>query len=326
MATHKIEITKAINPNWLFDNEYTVVLPKNMVHRVRLLGILWNNTTEDNTMARIRKLLGVVEGIKERTFMKIKKFNFEFTETTVGKKIFNDEKLLEEYKSQSFTVEVRENASNLIRYHFRVNLNKAEEFNIPKPEPVLDPNKVVAIRKAELEKPASIEIKSDEQKEDVARSICETVATGMFSIIEACDRYNVKYLEFAQWYATNEFIKQMYVEAMLMAKFFNASRQTSQVDKIINELLQSGKTKTETTSYTKVYNPMNPEGLWVEDKKQIVERQIDEKGLVMLKQMVKDIQAPSFGMDEFDTMPEDELSGMVDELKARINKKLSNRQ
>lgn len=326
MATSKIEITKAINPNWLSDNGYTIVLPKNAVHRVRILGILWNNTLEQRTMQKMRKMLSVTEGIEKRTFQKIKSFNFQFTETTVGKRIFNNIELFEEYKNQSFTIEVREDASQLIRYHFRVNLNKAEEFNIPKPEPILDPNTVVAIRKSELERPASIEIASDEQKENLARHICENVATGMFSIIEACDRYNVKYLEFAQWYATNEFVKQMYVEAMLMAKFFNASRQTSQIDKIINELLQSGKTRIETISYSKIYNPMSPEGLWIEEKKQVVERDIDEKGLVMLKQMVKDIQAPSFGMDELDTMADDEMSKLADELKLKISKKLNDRQ
>lgn len=323
MAATKIDIQKAINPKWLIENRYTVKLPPNKVHKVRTAAIIWNNTPGKKIKDRIDMFLRVTEGIEKRTLMKYKLNNFAFNQTNLGKKLYTDPELLESFKKESFTVEVIENDSELVRYHFRVNLKKAEEFNIIKPEKVLDTERIARKRDIELEKPACIIVRTQEQRELVGRNICESIATGIYNVYEACEKYNIRIRDFAQWYGTNEYIKQMYIEACLMAKFFNSSRQVSGIDKMVNELLITGYTEVETINFSKIQNQFAPEGIWVEDRKTVTKRQIDEKGLALLKQTIQDVTAPTFGLDELDSMEDAELAKKSEEIQKRINRKLN---
>lgn len=325
MATLKIDIQKAINPYWLIQNGYTILLPKNKVHTIRLVAILWGNLKEDTTRKKINELLKCTEGLSQRTYFRLARFEFAFNETTVGKKIYNDKKKLDKFQTDTFTVEVRENATNLTKYHFRINLKQAEEFLI-KNETILDPKEVKEMRDNIINAPAKLEISGIEDKEKLALDICKTIATGQFSIQEACERYNVRYLEFAEWYGENQYIQQMLAEARLLSEFFNSSLQASRVNKLTNELLMMGRTYTETIHYKKVYNNMNPGGIWVEDSKTVQHRQLDLKDMVLMQQMLKSQPLPQFTQDEIDSMSNDELFSKYEEYRQRMINELNTRK
>lgn len=321
MQTTKIDIKKAIDPEWLNSNGYTVILPSNKVHRVRLISILWNNTHGKTNKDRELLIVNVTEGIKRRSLQKYRGQNFAFNVNTLGTKLFNDPEKIETYKKESFIVELKENETNLVRYHFRVNLKQAEEFKVKQPIKILDPVKVAKIREIEVSNPAALEITDSEQIETIARGICELLGSGQVTLHEACNRHNVKYLDFARWFSTNEYIKVMFFEAIGLGTFFNTSSQNTHLDQMITQMLTMGTYTTETISYTKIFNNRNPEGIWVEDKKVVVTKQVDAKDLVMLKQLVRNVQAPNFSIDETDLMQDEEMRIELERLESEIIKK-----
>jgi len=321
LQTTKIDIRKAIDPKWLNSNGYTVILPPNKVHRVRLIAILWNNCHGDNNKQRELLIVNIAEGIERRTLQKYRGKNFAFNINTLGKKLYSDPEKIETYKKESFIVELKENETNMVRYHFRVNLKQAEEFKVKQTIKILDPVKIAKIREVEITNPAALVITDSEQIETIARGICELLGSGQVTIHEACNRHNVKYLDFARWFSTNEYIKVMFFEAIGLGSFFNTSSQNTHLDQMITQMLTVGSYTTETISYTKIFNNRNPEGIWIEDKKVIVTKQVDAKDLVMLKQIVKGVQAPNFSIDETDLMQDEDMRIELLRLETEIIKK-----
>lgn len=319
MATTKIDIKNAINPKWLIDNGYYVQLPSNKVHQVRVSAIIWGNTTGNKVKDRVDQFLKATRGIETRMLHRYKSNNFAFNETNLGKKMFSKRDEVARFKKQSFHAEVKNKDTNLAEYHFRINLEKAEEFTVPR-KPLLNHEKIIKTRNDELDKPVVIENLTEEKKEKIARSVCELFATGIYSLPEACDRSNINYLTFLTW-TGNEFIRQMLVEANMIGRYLTSTRHISSADRMLTELLKSGKVSTITVHESRLLNQHCPEGVWIPDKRTTVERALDVKDLVLIKQIAQNIQLPTFGMSEAELMQDDELLRHIDEMRKRIENK-----
>lgn len=323
MGKTKLDIKKATSPRWLKENDCTLILPKNQVHKVRMVQILWGNIIADSVADRIKLLLSVVDGLSKRSLQVYKKHNFRFNNNTIGKKIFSNKSLLDKYKNDTFIVEVFDQVTEMIKYHFQLQMNKPQDIQIKEETPILDPAKIAKIRDVEITKPEAHEVENEVEKENIAMRICELTATGITSIQEACQRFNVRYSDFAGWVIENDYIKQMFVESTVMRKFFKASEQDSRLDKMIDEILSTGFLSSKSISSMKIRNALFPEGVWIEDKKTEQIKQVELKDLIALKQFNKDVVIPQLSHDEFGSLSDEQVMEKMNTLKHKFNKAIN---
>lgn len=325
MATTKIDIKKAINPTWLIQNKCVLILPKCPVHKVRLSAILWGNIPKAKVSEQVRMFLECTEGIAERHLYRYYKHNFAFNDTTIGVRLMKKEDEVEKLKEQSFLVEVRELVSGLTRYHFKVSPNKVEELEQVN-EPKLDMLEINELRNQELSKPALPEKRTPQEIDDLGMKISKLVATGIYSVYDACNQCGVKWVEFMGWYTENPYIYELYNQAIRIARFFKNSSYETIADKMLFELLQSGKMMDVSVDYDMIYPPFKPEGYFVASKKKVQEKSLTLRDILDLKRAVQGMGDPIPQADTFETMNQEELAEKIQEMTKQVNKAKKERE
>lgn len=319
MATTKIDIKKALNPEWLIRNNCSLVLPTNKVHRLRLLKIIWHGIKRKTNQDKTDVLLKISISISRRTFQRIFYAEFKYTPGTVGKKIMEDKETLNLLKTETFIVEVIENATSLPKYNFNVKLKNAEEIKIIPPKQYINPKNVEEIKQSLVILETVTEISSEADKEAVALKICEYLATGQVDLNTATNKYGVASKDFMLWMHTNQVVQDMFGQAMSFAKFQKKLTQGLALDTKTDELLQRGYVETETVNYRKVFNQFHPEGLWIETTKSITRRGLDERGIAMLHSVFNQTELPEISMDEFDALDMEQQYELVQSLMTKRN-------
>lgn len=190
---------------------------------------------------------------------------------------------------------------------------EVEETAPVEPPKVIDVKKAVATREAYVRSDHRLEFNSEEDKEDLIISVCEDMATGIYTITEVCDRHKLPYLQFIEILSGSEFARRTYNEAILINNTIQSSRQLTLVDQRLIALLASGKHRTETVHQKKVRRADTMEAEWVDSRRSVTERDLTTAELLTIKMaLVRSWQLGSMlSPDEFGDMTDADLMSYV---------------
>jgi len=219
---------------------------------------------------------------------------------------------------------------NKLVHTFEINyttlFNWYELKNKKQSQPIIDIAKVEEIRKKEeVLSLQVIDLTTPEKIEQVVRDICHLFASGLMTIVEACERNKITYIQFLEFLTQDESYHKMYITACKLANHFHSSRQLSQIDSMIYNILTTGKSSTETISYEKKMIPGQLEPKWIEKKKTITKRDLSITEILLLKSLLNkvidynDIMPNS---DEFNDMSDEQLLDYIMERKEEIQHKI----
>jgi len=215
-------------------------------------------------------------------------------------------------KNKNENVFIEAYKKNKLVHTFEINyatlLNWLELKN-KKQHSIIDVEKVEEIRKKEeVLSLQIIDLTTPEKIEHVVREICHLFASGLLTIVEACERNKITYIQFLELLTQDDSYQKMYITACKLANHFHSSRQLSQIDSMIYNILTTGKSSTETISYEKKMIPGQLEPKWIEKRKTITKRDLSITEILLLKSLLNKV------IDYNDIMPNnDEFSGMTDE-------------
>lgn len=192
---------------------------------------------------------------------------------------------------------------------------------------LFDPIKISQLRESEQTRQENyiVDLSTDEKVENVIRDICHLYASGLLTIVESCERYKLTYIQFLEILTKDELYYQMYQTACRLANQFHSSRQLSQVDNLIFQILAKGCTTNETVTYEKQMIPGQLEPKWIEKRKSVTKRDLSINEIMLLKSLllkIVDISQLTTNTDEFSNMSEEELINYVndkqDEIKSMV--------
>jgi hypothetical protein len=312
MKTMKKVITKQdFSVDWLLASKFYVDLPPGMISRILVLGYLYRSIKSGNSIGILQE---ITKGISQTQLYAYRKNNFSVS----GGKI-NQLKLLE---NTLLKLNIKDRQTDRSTGHTLTILHRElmEESE----------SRTISIQKAKEIRENLI--KEEEQKtrkfnsvneiEEVALNICQMFASGLISIYESCSRYGVSYLEFFKWVIGMETVREMYEDAVRVAKFVTESQIYTVTANMVLERLKAGYTSSTDIVW---------DAIWVMGKKVFVEkakrtntREITISELIRVIVTLKNESGiPAIDGDDFSAMSDNELFDHIKEMSTRINQKKS---
>lgn len=308
----KLSPEKALSAEWLQQFKVRLITPKNQVFKVRILEALWNSLPVSESKTKKDELVAeVAEGVSVRSIQSYRKKKWKI-------KGNSRVKINEADWKKDFTV------------HY-LGLDRKKKYTLDfsndianQTTPVTVEEKVktisvdeVAKRKQELQKSLqSVEVESEEEREELSRNILLDYATGAISIDEACLRYNVRKDTFFQWIFQSPIIREMFSEATMILSTINHVEAKRRGFQLLLDKLHTGYTTRESYKFKYVANP-DPES---EESIPVLEGRIDERKEITISELTQLMKVLEESKDAKSVVP-DEFQGWSDEeLKKFIQK------
>jgi len=316
----KIDLKQALNHEYLKQHNLIIKLPKNKVHRTKLLQIIFGNMPDKiNLDNRVKIILEIADGCSRNTFYTAYYNHFEINQDTVGKKLASDVNEISKALKEPFLVSVIEKGTGRIRFNFQVTGKYIKEVE-QKTEPVIDVDEVMRLRENEISRPALIDPRTRHERETVALKVLKLFATGYMSIMEACERIGVKYLDFGVWVHSDQIIRKHYLESLIVRSFLVTSRNITDAQDYIGMLFKQGHRLIENSEYSKLYTHGNPEGVWIESKRNIQKQQFSFTEISTLIREIKESAIPNLLVnDELEGFTREELAEFANNIQIRLD-------
>tara|TARA_Y100000782_G_C10188284_1_gene268292 strand:- start:2747 stop:3685 length:939 start_codon:yes stop_codon:yes gene_type:complete len=306
----EIDPKKALSAIWLNEYSVKVIVPKNLVFKVRLLKKMWESLNNIDSKTERDKLLGsVCQGSSTRAIQGYRKTNWKVEENSRVK-------INHEDWNQSFDVYLT-SVDRKKRYSFTFN-DQVESLKIS--DTVEEKVNAITIqkvaeRKRQIEESyQEIEINSEEEREEIARNILLDYSTGMMDITEACMRNNLRYSVFTQWIFTSPVIREMFNEARNILSAVFTVRMERNIDRLILEKLETGFTKVERIKYDYVTDTESLETIPVEESKIEEHKEITITELTNLRKLLGDYDPLKSKLpNEFKDWSEEKLKKFIGE-------------
>lgn len=323
----QIDIKKALDYEYLKQHNLLIKLPKNKVHRTKLLQIIFNNMPEKiNLDTRVKLILNITDGCSRNTFYTAYYNHFEINAETVGKKMASDVNLISNALKEAFLVSVIETGSGRVRFTFQVTGKYIKEVEV-KTEPAIDVEEVLKLREEEISRPSLIEPKTRRERELVSLKVLKLFATGYMSIMEACERVGIKYLDFGVWVHSDQIIRKHYLESIIVRSFLVTSRNITEAQDYIGMLFKQGHRVIENSDYSKLYTKGHPEGVWIETKRSIQKQQFSFTEISALIREIKESAIPNLLVkDELEGFSGEELAEFANNIQKRLEEAKKRRE
>lgn len=271
MSSPKIEISKATNYEYLKAKNLLIEIPKNKVHRLLLVKYIYEQLTGP-VRQRLKQLNEIVSGIGYSTLHNFYKEKFDFTELTLGKKCLSDKKQVKADSKASFYVHLIDVDTLTPKLTFRFSKQAVYEVQV-KPEVKIDMNKVLQIREEAQNSQSHVNPKSRREREKLVIEICQYLASGIFTLPEACNKCQVAMKDFVAWIHTDPIMAQHVQQANLARKFIEETNAYLNLTKYRQMLIAEGKRMKTKISYKKIFTPEYIHGVYVEGDKEIYQEQ-----------------------------------------------------
>lgn len=310
----KKAITKReFDVNWLTASQFYIELPSNPTSRIIVLGFLYRSIKSGNQIGTLQE---IIKGVEQRQLYNLRKANW----TVPGSKI-NKLKLLENTMLQLI---IRDRKTDKPT---GFTLNVLHKEIMPELEHrIISVQKAMDIRDDILKKDQAKQrtFESVNEIEEVALNICQTFASGRITIYEACTMFDVAWLDFFKWVIGMEAVRQMYEDAVKVAKFVSESQVYSVSINMMLERLKSGYTTNTDIVWDAIW--VNGEKRFVEKAKRTNTREITLSELIRVIATLKNESGvPAIDGDEFNSMSDTELWDYVQEIRGRTSMKKLNK-
>lgn len=320
----KAELSKILSVAWLKKNGYLLELPNRsfVVQRIRVvrrIDVQINPKLEK--MTRARKCVEVLHGIKDRMIYEYAKKEYIPGDLINGRELERYHKRFNDIPSELFTMYVVDRKTKKKIFTITTCIDEIESIHIwdPKVEgggAELSLNNIINERQAiiEQEQPA-VTLTPDKflTVEDQAIRICERFATGMYTIVEACEYYQVPYAEYVEWLAQSDHLKNIHDQAVRLSTIMNTSRQVNLLDNIIIQILTRGYTTEEVTEYDIITLP-NGEKHREPVRVKVSKKDLKAHELTHLKNVLTNpnrVMLPGEGTSDFSNMTDEELTNYI---------------
>lgn len=314
-----INIKKALDHEYLKLHKLVIQLPSNKIHRTKLLKLIFNsidNKINLNNKAKI--ILEITSGCSRNTFYTAYYNHFEVNDDTVGKKLASDVNSISKALKEPFLVNIIEKGSGRGRFTFQVTGKYIKDVEV-KTEPAIDVEEVLKLRDEEISRPSLIEPKTRRERELIALKVLKLFATGYMSILEACERVGIKYLDFGVWVHSDQIIRKHYLESILVRSFLVTSRNITEAQDYIGMLFSQGHRVIENSDYSKLYTKGHPEGVWIETKRSIQKQQFSFTEISTLIREIKESAIPNLLVkDELEGFSGEELAEFANNIQKRL--------
>lgn len=315
-ATKRKPFNEILDLKTLTAKRWAIKMPSEKALKLELIRVLWDLVQKEGVKsdrAAYKRIIEVTSGISDVTLRRYKSSGF---------KNVVDSKL----KDKGFLISVINKSSKKVIHTFACTVGKLIEFNLGNVPgavtPLLDQNKVLAIRNQDLLDQEGEEVSFDKIHEK-ARDIATKYAGGLFNIKEACTLCNVRYLDWLRWCISDEYVRQLYKEAHFSALFLNQSRQLTLIDNHLIILLQRGYTETVSTVYEKITTPAAPEGIMVPKAEKRIRKDLALTDLARAKAIIlhqNDIDDAGGSDDKFEKMSLEELDSWLKNNDVKLRK------
>lgn len=323
----KIDIKKALDHEYLKQHKLLIKLPKNKIQRTKLLLILFEALPRElKTEQKGNLIMEMTDKCSRSSFYRAYRNHFEINQETVGKRLASDVNLISKSLREPFLVSMIEKGSGRVRFTFRVTGKYIKEVQF-KTEPAIDVEEVMKLRDEEINRPALIEPRTRHERESIALKVLKLFATGYMSIMEACERVGVKYLDFGVWIHSDQIIRKHYLEAMIVRSFLVTSRNITDAQDYILMLFKQGHRVIESSEYSKLMTDGQPAGVWIETKKNIQKQQFSFTEIATLIREIKESAIPNLmANDELEGFTREELAEFANSIQQRLEEAKKRRQ
>lgn len=323
----KIDIKQALDHEYLKQHKLIIKTPKNKIQRTKLLQIIYGSLSSKLTIdQRVNMIIEMTDKGSRNTIYKAYRNHFEINQETVGKKMASDVNLISKSLREPFLVSIIEKGSGRVRFNFRVTGRYIKEVEF-KTEPAIDVEEVMRLRDEEINRPALIEPRTRHERESIALKVLKLFATGYMSIMEACERVGVKYLDFGVWVHSDQIIRKHYLESMIVRSFLVTSRNITDAQDYIAMLFKQGHRITESNEYSKLMTDGQPGGIWIETKKNIQKHQFNFTEIATLIREIKESAIPNLlANDELEGFTREELAEFANNIQQRLEEAKKRRQ
>ena len=121
----------------------------------------------------------------------------------------------------------------------------------PAPEVKPEPEKAEPIQMF----PETTRFAEPQTLEDLVIEVCKVFSSGEYTIIEACNKFGLTWIQFVETVGSNTYCANIYQTAIKIANMLQSSRQLTLADKNLIKLLEAGEHVTETIHYQKKMIP-----------------------------------------------------------------------
>jgi len=302
----KVITKQEFNIEWLVANQYYIELPSEVVSKIVVLGYLSRMIKSGNA---IQVILGITKGASPTQLYEYQKNKWFVNGSKINKLKLLENTLLQLNIRDKKTDKLTGNVLKVLHREIMVNADSH----------VISVQKALDIREELVKEEEAKERKfeSVNEIEEIALNICQMFASGRINIYEACARYNVSYLEFFKWVIGMDSVRQMYEDAVRVAKFVTESQVYTITANLMLDRLKNGYTSATDIVYGTLW--VNGEKRFIETGKRTSTREITISELIRVIATLKnDAGVPASDIDDFSNLSDQELWDYINEIRGRV--------